>query len=422
MDAECIKNMFVGVHPIWREIIGKDMRPELTAVLLKLDAEKFITTAAPEPKLIFNAFRLCEAPRVVLIGQDPYTSREAAQGLSFSVPIGRPIQPSLRAIYASMVKQGVLAELPKSGDLTGWAEQGVLLLNMALTTTIGKSGAHMNIWKPFINRLISIIIEKFPTVCFVLLGEQAQKLPVGAAKVFKWGHPSPLNPYNGTDNPRNFIYNTIFADINKMFPDAPIDWARGLFPVSDVHKCTIGDAGKFTTGLPGWMTEASLTKMVWLFTDGGATQNGRIGCRASYSFVVYTGGVKKHAKSGLVESAPSNNRGELTGIYMGLAYIAAECAAADGCVIVSDSEYSLKCVFNWYDKWAAKGLLSERKNIDLIAECVRLKNEILKLMPLYVHHVRGHQDKPVAGPREIFLWDGNDSADKLCTAALMSGK
>jgi uracil-DNA glycosylase len=126
--------------------------------------------------------------KVVIIGQDPYYTKDTAQGLAFSAPT---ITPSLRNIFACLLHNKLITEMPKSGDLTPWVQQGVLLLNASLTTEVGTANAHKTIWSDVTQR----IIQRFdrPNIIFMLWGAYAQKIcKVKNATVLTYAHPSPL--------------------------------------------------------------------------------------------------------------------------------------------------------------------------------------------------------------------------------------
>ena len=165
----------------------------------------------PEPNHFFNALKLTPVASVklVILGQDPYHSPGLAQGLAFSIPAGirtqsREFPSSLRNISKALALEG-FGELP-NGDLHAWAEQGVLLLNTALSVRLGEAGSHANLgWKSLIDRLISALALQRPHLVWMLWGGHAQsKLPlieVGKEQlILQSSHPSGLGVYK-TDRP-----------------------------------------------------------------------------------------------------------------------------------------------------------------------------------------------------------------------------
>ena len=157
----------------------------------------------PAAENIFAAFNLTplERVKVVILGQDPYHGAGQAMGLSFSVPEGVKVPPSLRNMRKE-IEADIGACALTSGDLTGWAEQGVLLLNTALTVEDGKAGSHSKIgWSQFTDRAIEGLSEACEGIVFMLWGGHAQKkaslIDAGKHLVLAGPHPSPLSAYRG---------------------------------------------------------------------------------------------------------------------------------------------------------------------------------------------------------------------------------
>ena len=161
----------------------------------------------PPPELLFNSLNTCslENVKVVIMGQDPFINttkingKEIAQamGLSFSVCKGYKKPPSLNNIFDNLVKYEHLDSVPNKGCLSGWALQGVLLLNASLTTTKGKSNAHKNIWKEFTEDLISYINDHTANVVFLVWGKDANNIcknvDPNKHKLITSSHPSPYS-------------------------------------------------------------------------------------------------------------------------------------------------------------------------------------------------------------------------------------
>jgi uracil-DNA glycosylase len=175
---------------------------------------------------LFTAFRLCspEDARVLILGQDPYHKPGQAHGLSFSVRPGVPIPPSLRSVFKEL-RDDLGLEPPATGDLTGWASHGVLLLNAVLTVRAASPASHAGQgWEHFTDAAIMALNARPERVVFVLWGSYARKkaVLVTAAHhvVLEAGHPSPMNP-------RGFLGCRPFSAANKALADAgrlPVDW------------------------------------------------------------------------------------------------------------------------------------------------------------------------------------------------------
>ena len=154
--------MAVSIHPHWENILQDSFESPYFKTLI--DFVKSAYGAArcfPPGKFIFNAFDLCppEKTKVVILGQDPYHGPGQAHGLCFSVPAGIPHPPSLINIFKEL-QEDVQIPYPRSGDLSPWAKQGVLLLNATLTVQAHKAGSHQGKgWEKFSNRVTIWILR-----------------------------------------------------------------------------------------------------------------------------------------------------------------------------------------------------------------------------------------------------------------------
>jgi len=157
----------------------------------------------PRKENILNAFALTplDTVRVVILGQDPYPNYEHAMGLSFSVPAGtHPLPKSLANIFAELKSD--LGIVRTNGDLTDWAQQGVLLLNTHLTVLAGQPGSHANLgWSAVTNQAIRVISEFCDTVVFILWGNHAagkiHLIDEEKHNILISAHPSPLSAHRG---------------------------------------------------------------------------------------------------------------------------------------------------------------------------------------------------------------------------------
>ena len=165
----------------------------------------------PPREALFEALRLTppEKLRCVILGQDPYHEPGQAHGLSFSVPDGTPLPPSLRNIYKELAAD-LDTEAPASGDLTHWAEQGVLLLNTALSVYESDAGSHRSFgWQHFTDAVIRAADTLPQSIVFILWGGDARKKTALLAKkenrlILESAHPSPLSSYRGFFGSRPF--------------------------------------------------------------------------------------------------------------------------------------------------------------------------------------------------------------------------
>lgn len=176
----------------------------------------------PHKSQIFRAFALTPLSnvRVVIIGQDPYPQPGYANGLSFSVSHGSEIPGSLKNIYTELESSISGWKRPNHGDLTAWALQGVLMLNLSLTVRAGQPGSHGIIWMGFILKVIQAIHETNPHCIYVLWGQQAGKIEpyLGDRSIRLTSiHPSMRN---GT----GFLGCGHFVKINELLKHSPINW------------------------------------------------------------------------------------------------------------------------------------------------------------------------------------------------------
>lgn len=189
------------------------------------------TEVYPPRAQLFSAFDLTppEAVRAVILGQDPYHEPGQAHGLAFSVQPGVKAPPSLVNIYKERESDLGIPPSP-DGNLTAWAEQGVLLLNTVLTVERGKANSHKDFgWQEFTDAVIASLAGLPQPVAFVLWGSQAQKKAKAAADspyprlILQAPHPSPLSAYRG------FFGSRPFSRINEFLSahgEPPIDWSQ----------------------------------------------------------------------------------------------------------------------------------------------------------------------------------------------------
>ncbi|WP_022943198.1 uracil-DNA glycosylase [Psychromonas hadalis] len=190
----------------WQQFIQSEQQKEYYQTLLTfLDNEKKLGKEIYPPEaLYFNALQLTplENIKVVILGQDPYHGEGQAHGLSFSVPDGVKIPPSLRNIYKELANSVDEFNQPESGNLTHWAVQGVLLLNAVLSVGKANAGSHTKKgWEIFTDNIIKVINDSQSDVIFLLWGSYAHKkgalIDTHKHTVLKSTHPSPLSAYRG---------------------------------------------------------------------------------------------------------------------------------------------------------------------------------------------------------------------------------
>ena len=219
----------VQIHSSWQTVLQPEFdKPYFKEIIRFLKTEKEAGKIIyPPGSVLFNAFNLTpfDKVKVVILGQDPYHGKGQAHGLSFSVLDGVKPPPSLANIYKEL-KADIGMEIPMHGNLTSWAEQGVLLLNASLTVRDGEPMSHAKIgWAKFTNAVIELISEQKEHVVFILWGKFAQEkkalINTDAHFVLQSAHPSPLSAHTGFLGCKHFsLTNEILGKIKS----SPIDW------------------------------------------------------------------------------------------------------------------------------------------------------------------------------------------------------
>ncbi len=218
----------VQIETSWQEKLQQEFDEPYFEELIEFVRREYAQgTCYPPGNLIFNAFNLCPLPqvKVVLIGQDPYHEPGQAHGLCFSVNDGVPFPPSLRNIFQE-IRTDLGTPVPASGNLTRWAEQGVLLLNATLTVRAHAAASHQKHgWERFTDAVIRLVSAECEHVVFILWGSYAQSKAalIDSTKhcVLRSAHPSPLSAYRG------FFGNHHFSLCNQYLQQhniKPIDW------------------------------------------------------------------------------------------------------------------------------------------------------------------------------------------------------
>ena len=209
--------MEVRLERSWKELLKDEFEKPYFEELTKFVKEEYKNcTVFPPPKFIFNALDSVpvDKVKVVILGQDPYHGPSQAHGLSFSVPDGVPLPPSLVNIYKE-IRTDLGKDLPagrqasRSGNLEHWAKQGVLLLNATLTVRAHQAGSHQNKgWELFTDAIIHRLAETREHLVFILWVNYAQRkgafVDAGRHLVLKSAHPSPLSAFNGFFGSRPF--------------------------------------------------------------------------------------------------------------------------------------------------------------------------------------------------------------------------
>ena len=220
--------MDIKIEPVWKERLHDEFEKPYFAELTNFVKSEYATQKIyPPGKLIFNAFDKCpfDKVKVVILGQDPYHEPGQAHGLCFSVPDGVSFPPSLQNIFKE-ISNDLKIQIPKSGNLERWAEQGVFLLNATLTVRAHSAGSHQKKgWETFTDNVIHLLSETGDHLVFILWGAYAQRKGelINKTKhlVLNSVHPSPLSAHRG------FFGNHQFSKANEYLianEKDPINW------------------------------------------------------------------------------------------------------------------------------------------------------------------------------------------------------
>lgn len=216
------------MDPGWKAALAAECdKPYFQQLLEFVRVEREKAPVYPPPGRVFTAFTVTplDAVRVLILGQDPYHREGQAHGLSFSVPQGTIVPPSLQNIYKEL-RSDLGVPTPMHGNLTQWAKQGVFLLNAVLTVRAHEPASHQGQgWESFTDAVIRLLSDRDLPMVFVLWGRYARAKTcfIDSSKhaVIEAAHPSPLSASNG------FFASKPFSKVNaalQRFGHAPIDW------------------------------------------------------------------------------------------------------------------------------------------------------------------------------------------------------
>lgn len=204
LTEEAIHPLFDALPDDWRALLGDDELRQFTALGDRVDHKYATETVYPPKEKVFRAFELCpvKAVKCVIMGQDPYFTRDQANGLAFSCETYGVLQPSLRNILKEVQRDfstDIRTREVEKGNLEGWADQGVLLLNTILTVKEGEAKSHSDVgWKEFTHRVIYKLLQQRAGLVMMRWGRDAQAIPLPpSAKchnlILDASHPSPLS-------------------------------------------------------------------------------------------------------------------------------------------------------------------------------------------------------------------------------------
>ncbi len=215
------------MHESWKPFLNDEFnKPYFRELSNFLHQEYETKTIFPRKELVFRAFATdLNEVKVVILGQDPYHTPGAAEGLAFSVPNSQPIPPSLINIYKE-IDSDIGKHANPHGSLANWQKQGVLLLNTVLTVEAHKPKSHANRgWEIFTTATIKYLNRERPHLVFILWGRDARNkkslIDTSRHLVLESAHPSPLSAYNGFFGNHHFSKCNEFLEKHGM---TPIEW------------------------------------------------------------------------------------------------------------------------------------------------------------------------------------------------------
>lgn len=219
------------IEESWKSVLWDEFqKPYFEALKSFLVEEKQAYTLYPKSAHIFNAFAFTpfDAVKVVILGQDPYHRENQAHGLSFSVQDGIAHPPSLQNIFKEL-RDDIGCSIPKSGNLSHWAQQGVFLLNTVLTVRAGEANSHRNQgWENFTDAVIKALNHQKEHLVFILwgapAGSKASLIDSKKHLILKAPHPSPLSSYRGFFGSKPFSKSNEYLTCKGI---SPIDWRLG---------------------------------------------------------------------------------------------------------------------------------------------------------------------------------------------------
>ena len=222
--------MSVALEKSWLEAVGEEFEKDYMIGLkaFLVEEKQNAHTVYPKGADIFNALNHTpfDQVKVVILGQDPYHGQGQAHGLSFSVQKGVAVPPSLKNIYKELAEDFPGYIIPNHGELTKWADEGVLLLNATLTVRAHEANSHQGRgWEKFTDRVITELSNKREGIVFLLWGKYAQNksalIDGGKHTILMAPHPSPFSAHTG------FLGCKHFSKANEILQKegkAPIDW------------------------------------------------------------------------------------------------------------------------------------------------------------------------------------------------------
>jgi uracil-DNA glycosylase len=413
--------LFEGISEEWKSILNI---PELDEVITKLQED--VAQYSPHPSKFFEFARLTplDQIRVIILGMDPYPTPNNAHGLAFSCL--NTIPAALKNIYKAIEKSGFILTKPYTGNLTNWAKQGILLINVALSTKIGHSGSHIDIWKPYTNQILKHFTNN-ANIIFALWGNPAHKyenIIVKSNLVLKWRHPSPLA--QSCANELKFVNCPHFRLINEKLQELnlpQINWDPNWDPIieNQISSPTLKSPFNY---LCDNFFECSPNKHI-VFTDGGCYPNDKSkNSKGGYSAIWVCGPLAKMQIYGSLKThiPPSNIRAEGMAIIRVLKQLNLPENTSNWthCTIILDCKFWLDMLYNYMPKWYKSKKFDTQANPDITKTMWNLYRKLIKNnKSITLIHMKSHNKSGwksyAKGTKERFMYEMNQLADQLAT-------
>lgn len=415
------------ISPEWLDIIYKGGTKDMLDTIY--DSLKIQICDGNVTPIVEHWFNWCRFTpltdiKVIVLGQDVYPTQGHAHGLSFSCLGGIP--KSLRNIYKCLMQCNAITQMPDHGDLTSWSKQGVLMLNIGLTTIIKKAGAHLKLWEAYtrivIERVCEYHYENGRQLVFMLWGNFAK----GFRKyidddfhvVLEWLHPSPL-AQNIKNKKLKFIHCNHFTYVNEFLKsdgEDQINW-NSINP-----ETLIEEKENLFTNAESILGIGPKTHIA--FTDGGAHPNNKSkDSRAGWAACFVSGPFKDRLMYGNLNISvnfASNIRAEGYAIIRVLELVN-ECDVIwHKLTIITDCMFWVDMITKYMRNWK-KETFDEKSNPDLTKRMWLIYNEVSSKGDVNFMHVRSHNKDGWRefdeGTFERFCYEQNDYVDKTCNYA-----
>ncbi len=428
------------IEESWKKYIDIDTINDIYESILEKTSPDLV---CPQPEKWFT-WTKCPADqiKVVILGMDPYKSLSEAHGLSFSSEDSK-IPASLKNIFKCLYKHGMISSEIQSPNLLAWVNQGVLLLNTAFSTEVGKTGSHINEWKIFTTQLIVKFSAEIDPCVVMLWGNHAHGFEKYFDKkhyILKWIHPSPMAQTVAPEE-KKFINCTHFAEANLILDKigkGTINWStesnsirkeyskeiKELDEVDEIgekmNKVEGADMEEIDNILSRISTDCGVkvkntTHLV--FTDGACSKNGRKAAKGKYGAIFVNG---KYAGTSIYGCLPktgypdTNIRAEGYAIYNVLIKIASEPEDWNVCQIFTDSEFWINMIQKYMPNWKPEKFATQ-KNPDLTTAIWEAYSKLSdkKVRFMYVPaHGKGDWNKSGDKYKE-FCYINNNCVDNL---------